>query len=641
VPEGRDKVHPSTNLQNYTRLRDGLILVLVSLIGAVLLVLGSARPVSAQVVYPSWSYTGNLNTARSGHTATLLSNGKVLVAAGGYYDLDNSAELYDQATGTWSSTGNLNKFRAYHTATLLPTGKVLVAGGGFFSSIDSSAELYDPAIGAWSDTGNLNTARPFGYTATLLPNGKVLVAGGQGHNGLTNSAELYDPVTGLWSITGNLSPARADHTATLLPNGKVLVAGGIDANGNTLNAAEVYNPATGTWSSTASLNTGHVGHTATLLPNGKVLVAGFGSAELYDPATGTWSITGNLNTGRNNHTATLLPTGKVLVAGGYGYLSSAELYDPATGTWSITANLNTVRDFGHTATLLLNGKVLVSGGSGDTAELYDPGNSPNANIIDDTHFFVQQHYADFLNRTADSAGLGFWTNEVTSCGADAACLELKRINVSAAFFISIEFQQTGYLVYRIYKASHGNLPGLPVPIKLGEFLPDTQQIGQGVIVNQTGWEQVLENNKQAFTSEFVQRSRFTSAFPTSLTPTQFVDALFANAGVTPAASDRTAAISEFGSATDISNVAARSGALRRVAENSTFTQQEFNKAFVLMQYFGYLRRNPNDPPEPTLDFTGYNFWLDKLDQFHGNFADAEMVKAFINSGEYRQRFGQP
>lgn len=262
--------------------------------------------------------------------------------------------------------------------------------------------------------------------------------------------------------------------------------------------------------------------------------------------------------------------------------------------------------------------------------------SPSA--IDGAEFFVRQHYLDFLNRQPDPDGLAFWTNEITLCGGDQQCIEAKRINVSAAFFLSIEFQQTGYLVHRFYKASYGNLPGAPVPLRLSEFLPDTQKIGQGVIVNQAGWETVLENNKQAFTAEFVQRSRFTSLYPTSLTPDQFVDQLFLNAGVTPSATDRAAAINEFGSATTTADTAARARALRSVAENSTLAQQEFNRAFVLMQYFGYLRRNPNDPPEPTLDFQGYNFWLTKLNNHNGNFRDAEMVKAFLVSGEYRQRF---
>ena len=263
--------------------------------------------------------------------------------------------------------------------------------------------------------------------------------------------------------------------------------------------------------------------------------------------------------------------------------------------------------------------------------------APITNQIDDAQFFVQQHYRDFLNREPDAAGLAFWTNEIASCGNDAQCIEAKRINVSAAYFLSIEFQQTGYEVYRLYKAAFGNIPDAPVPVRLGEFLADTPRIGRGVIVNQSGWEQVLENNKQAFTLEFVQRSRFTSAFATTLTPAQFVDALFTNAGVTPSASERQAAINEFGSATNTSDAAARGRALRDVAESSILQQQEFNRAFVLMQFFGYLRRNPNDPQDT--DYTGYEFWLTKLNQFNGNFVSAETVKAFITSIEYRQRFG--
>ena len=259
--------------------------------------------------------------------------------------------------------------------------------------------------------------------------------------------------------------------------------------------------------------------------------------------------------------------------------------------------------------------------------------------ISDAGLFVTQQYRDFLSREPDASGLAFWTNEITACGTDPGCIEAKRVNVSAAFFLSIEFQQTGYLVYRIYKSSYGDMPGTPVPIKRSEFMPDTQEIGQGVIVNQVGWEQVLEDNKQAFTAEFVQRSRFVSAYPTSMSSEQFVDALFANAGVTPSATDRAAAINEFAFGAMTADVAARSRALRRVAENSTLAQQEFNRAFVLTQYFGYLRRNPNDSPELTLDFEGYNFWLNKLNQFNGDYIAAEMVRAFITSGEYRQRFG--
>jgi Carboxypeptidase regulatory-like domain/Domain of unknown function (DUF4214) len=259
------------------------------------------------------------------------------------------------------------------------------------------------------------------------------------------------------------------------------------------------------------------------------------------------------------------------------------------------------------------------------------------NPLDTTEYFVRQQYVDFLNREPDEAGLNFWVDNIDGCGPDEHCREIKRIDTSAAFFLSIEFQRTGYLVYRIYRAAFGNIPNAPVPITLSEFTPDTQAIGKGVIVNQTGWQQQLEDNQQAYLKQFVERPRFASAYPTSITPAQFIDQLFANAAVSPAAVDRDAAIGEFGPATNTNDVAARARALRRVAEDSTLASNEFNRAFVLMQYFGYLRRNPNGALDD--DYSGYNFWLTKLNQFNGNYLDAEMVKAFLMSIEYRQRFG--
>jgi len=263
------------------------------------------------------------------------------------------------------------------------------------------------------------------------------------------------------------------------------------------------------------------------------------------------------------------------------------------------------------------------------------------NAIDQADFFVHQHYVDFFNREPDAGGLAFWTNQITSCGADAACIDLKRTNVSAAFYVSIEFQETGYLVYRMYKAGYGNLDNgaAPVPVRFAELLPDTQQIGNGVVVGVGNWQARLESNKVVFAQDFVARAAFVTKHPISLTPAQFVDALFLNGGVTPTAQARNEAIGEFGAAGTSADTAARARALRRVAENATLSTQEFNKAFVLMQYFGYLRRNPYDPPEPTLNYAGYNFWLNKLNQFNGDYVSAEMVRAFIVSGEYRQRFG--
>ena len=275
----------------------------------------------------------------------------------------------------------------------------------------------------------------------------------------------------------------------------------------------------------------------------------------------------------------------------------------------------------------------------------DPANGTNP--IEAAGFFVDEHYEDFLGRLADASGRAFWTSQITACGNDAGCIEVRRIDVSASFFLSIEFQDTGYLVERIYKTAYGDADGtstfggahtLKVPIvRLDEFLADSQQIGQGVVVLQSGWEQALENNKNAFAAAFVQRSRFISGFPTTMTPAEFVDRLFMNAGITSSAADRNAAIAEFGSATNTGDIAARGRVLRRVAENGVLKVVEFNRAFVLMQYFGYLRRNPNDPQDS--DYTGFDFWLTKLNQFNGNYIQAEMVKAFLSSIEYRQRFG--
>jgi hypothetical protein len=270
----------------------------------------------------------------------------------------------------------------------------------------------------------------------------------------------------------------------------------------------------------------------------------------------------------------------------------------------------------------------------------DTVNGPNP--IDAANWFVSQHYIDFLSREPDPSGYSFWTNQIASCGSNQQCIDGQRINVSAAFFLSIEFQQTGYLVERIYKAAYGNASGtstlggshqLAVPIvRFNEFLPDTQEIGQGVIVNQGNWQQQLENNKQAFTAEFVQRSRFTTAFPNTMTPAQFVDTLNANAGNPLSPAERNQLVNDLAT-----NAKTRAQVLRAVAEDPDLNSAEFNRAFVLMQYFGYLRRNPNDAPDT--DYTGYDFWLTKLNQFNGNFQNAEMVKAFISSLEYRQRFG--
>jgi hypothetical protein len=269
-----------------------------------------------------------------------------------------------------------------------------------------------------------------------------------------------------------------------------------------------------------------------------------------------------------------------------------------------------------------------------TVNIADDNSEPSINVIDDAGNFVRQHYHDFLNREPEQSGLDFWTSQITSCGNDTACIEVKRVNVSAAFFLSIEFQRTGYLVERMYKVAYGDVNGtstlggshqIMVPVvRYSEFVRDTQRIARGVVVLSPGWEQVLENNQQAYAAEFVQTTRFMGTFPTTLTPSAFVDKLNQNAGNVLSTSERTATINAFGGASDTSNLVARAQVLRQVAEDSDLYNLEFSRAFVLAEYFGYLRRNPNDSPELTLDFSGYEFWLNELNQFNGDFIKAEV-----------------
>jgi N-acetylneuraminic acid mutarotase len=351
----------------------------------------------------SWSSAASMATARSGHTTTLLGNGKVLVTWGSQIPGDargalSSAELYDPVTNTWSSAGSMATARNGHTATLLNNGKVLVTGGSNDSGgsllVLSSAELYNPVTDTWSSAGSMATAR-FIHTATLLGNGKVLVTGGRNNSGGSvsdlSSAEIYDPESNTWSSAGSIAAVRAGHTATLLTNGKVLV-GGNDVSAE----LELYDPASNTWSAVASMPISH--RAATLLSNGKVLFAGgdtggtipitLSTAELYDPVANSWASASSMGSARSGPTATLLTNGKVLVAGGfisgnpYSIVSTAELYDPGSDTWSSAGFLTPARE-SYTATLLSNGKVLVVGGYYQDAQrngvptasatLYDPG----------------------------------------------------------------------------------------------------------------------------------------------------------------------------------------------------------------------------------------------------------------------------
>jgi hypothetical protein len=242
------------------------------------------------------------------------------------------------------------------------------------------------------------------------------------------------------------------------------------------------------------------------------------------------------------------------------------------------------------------------------------------NVIDSAGFFVRQHYLDFLGREPDESGFNFWSDQILSCGSDTACAERRTINVSAAYFLSIEFQETGGLVDGLYRASYNRRP------LFAEFMPDTATVAQDVIVGSSDWAQRLAANKQAFVDAWVQRAAFQAAYG-GLTNEGYVDTLIGHTGVSFSQSERDALVNGVNNGTST-----RAEVLRQIAENDGFVSAKRNATFVMMQYFGYLRRDPDE--------SGYQFWLNKLNQFGGNFEQAEMVKAFIVSGEYRARFAQ-
>jgi hypothetical protein len=369
--------------------------------------------------------TGSMPEGRILHTATLLNNGKVLIAGGSeasggkaINSLIAQALLFDPSTQQFESTGDMVTPRAFPTVVLLQNGMVLILGGGTASDqAVAQAEIYDPSSGTFSATGSMLIARG-GFTATLLNSGEVLIAGGSGSQNSVSTylaeAELYDPVSGQFSTTGNMTTPRSLHTATLLDDGTVLLAGGEDGDDSPLSSAEIYDPATGTFTATGSMAAKRILHIATPLNNGKVLIAGgvdnsksdqtaLASAEIYDVATKTFTTTGSMTTARTTEISgapsiTLLSDGTAFVAGGVAgdastgpqILASTEIYDPASGTFTASADMTTPR-FLQTATLLDNGGVLLAGGTASlatddsgilsSAEIFEPSELTPAHLV--------------------------------------------------------------------------------------------------------------------------------------------------------------------------------------------------------------------------------------------------------------------
>ncbi|MEZ4542042.1 MAG: kelch repeat-containing protein [Chloroflexota bacterium] len=329
-----------------------------------------------------WALTGSLNEARSGHTATLLSDGRVLVAGGlAPSAITASAEAFDPVAGVWSVVGSMAAPRVGHTATRLADGRVLVAGGrDDHDEVLDSAELFDPATGTWSAAGRMGSARA-GHAAVLLNDGDVLISGGFDEDETKSYSVRYHPATGAWTWAGAMNKGRAYHTATVLLDGRVLVVGGYLPG----NVAELFDPATDTWRYAGGRGVGFPDwHAATRLDDGRVLVTGENVTARYDPASESW--TGEPKWwNMAHHAAALMGDGRVLICGGYdnsvnfpydsGYLDFASIFDPQTDEWGYSPSMTQPR-VDHTATRLLDGRVLVVGGYRDgslaSAELYAP-----------------------------------------------------------------------------------------------------------------------------------------------------------------------------------------------------------------------------------------------------------------------------
>lgn len=593
------------------------------------------------------------------------------VSAGGFFSF---AVKSDGTVWTWGYGGGFNStVGVVRTTPVQLTGIsdviAIAAGGGHLLMLKSDKTVW--AVGG-NSRGQLGdgttTDRPFPVQVSGLTNVRSIAAGGEEFA----AAVKEDGTVWAWGINfhGELGPGGGPLNFDAHPN-PLQVTGlpaGITAlaTGNNFCLALAGDGTVWSWGNNSDFQLGQgtsvsQNPTPHQIPNfgGVAAVeAGVNHSVALKTDGSVWTWGGNTDGQLGDGTTTMhLPPARVS-----GLQSvSAPSFNPPTGTYNhaldVTITCATPNATIHyttngsvptesdptiasgdtvhlTATTFLNARAWKSGSitSSTSFARYDI-NIPT-NPIDNSQVFVRQHYLDFFSREPDTPGLNFWTNNIESCNSDAACREVKRIDTSAAFFLSIEFQETGYLVHRVYKVAFGNLPGKPVPLTREQFLPDLQQIGQGVVVGQGNWQSLLETNKRNYLDQFVQRTEFVARYPGTLTPAQFVDGLNSNTGGALTAGERDALVADLSS-----GAKTRAEVLRAVAENSEVNRREVNGAFVLMQYFGYLRRNPNDPPETGLDFAGYNFWLGKLNQFNGDFRRAEMVKAFIVSGEYRQRFG--
>jgi hypothetical protein len=563
-------------------------------------------------------------SAVTGFPPAVVQNGQIYSGA---------SSLAGQAQNSALTAYNNLKGQACNSANNL-TGKILGQTPGFLTLVpgvycfDSSAQLNQ--ILTLDDGGNPNAIFIFqiGTTLTTASSSQVLMSsGGRGTNvywQVGTSATIGTSTTFRGHIIANTSVTLTTSATT---TGRVFALNGAATIDST--AVDAV-PAGGIEFSAANFNMNEgCGETTVTVKR----------SDSTGVATVDYSTSDNTALQRTDYT---LGTGTVVFANGessktFVLLATKDAYN-TEGMQSVDLALTNP-----------TGATVGSQGTATLSIIDDTSVPANSQPIDDAGTFVCQHYHDFLNRQSDSDGQAFWTNQITSCGNDAACIDEKRNNVSAAFFISIEFQNTGYFAFRFYRASFPDSFQRPrgVP-RYSELHRDAQKLQQNVVVGQPNWEAFLEQNKQGFALDWVVRADFVVEYPTTMTRDEYIDKLFMQSGATPTAQERNLALFAYDSGSSLKEKRAKG--IRAVVDASSVYNAQYNSAFVLMQYYGYLRRNPDSAPDG--NFAGYDFWLTKMNQFSQPGEDvtdanvalarvrrAEMVKAFLVAGEYRQRFG--
>ena len=510
-------------------------------------------------------------------------------------------------------------------------GTVWAWGTNLNGEMGDNSSMHTSPVQVNGVTGAAKVSAGYNHVLIVKTDGTVMGWGANqfGQTGSSNFGNVNPTPSGVSNLTNVVSVASGFGFSLALKSDGTVWGWGLNASGQLGNGTTGSNPQTNpTQVSNIS--------TATAIAAGNT----HGVALLGDKTLRTW---GDNSYGQLGDGTTFTRTSPVPVNGVPVVAPPSLSPDSATGYGPVLVTVSSVTPGAtlHYTTNSLdpteNDPIIASGSvlsfsqytilkvrayklgwmpSAYTTGIYNVSLPPNPIDVSDT--FVKQHYRDFLNREADPDGLQFWTNNIESCGADTSCREVKRIDTSAAFFLSIEFQETGYLVHRFYRASFGTRP------LYNDFLGDTQAIGVGVIVNAPGWQQKLESNKQAFMNAWVQRATFKAIYD-GLSNAEYVDKLITNTSVAIPSADREALVNALNG-----NTKTRAEVLRAIAEHQLFYNAEYNPAFVEMEYFGYLRRDPDEG--------GFNFWLNKLNEHGGDFRRAEMVKSFIVSGEYRDRF---